>query len=145
MAEILIKAIDATHPDPEKDRRGCYKIGMPVVVMPDGHKWGNAECLPTFVILKIPGVSVEKVASYILPEVSILIGPLAVPELTTVRRRQWQIQFNELPLAARNKLRTKGELIIKAGTYAGAYDYTWAQVKGFFLDLKSGFRETAVI
>jgi len=145
MAEILIKAIDATHSDLEKDQRGCYKRGMPVVVMPDGHKWGNAECPPTFVIVKIPGVSIEKVASYILPEEAYLIGPLAVPELVTVRRRQWQIQFNELPLAALNKLKTTGELTIKAGIYKGTYDYTWTQVKGFFLDLKSGLRETAAI
>ncbi len=67
MAEILIKAIDATHPDPEKDRCGCYKMGDPVVVMPDGHVWGNEECLPTFYVFKIPGLSVEQAQKYVEP------------------------------------------------------------------------------
>lgn len=43
MAEILVKAVDATNPDTEKDRRGCYKKGYPVVVMLDGHIWGRCE------------------------------------------------------------------------------------------------------
>jgi hypothetical protein len=66
MAEFLIKAIDATHSDPEKDKRGCYKRGDFVVVMPDGHEWGKEERLPKFVVVKIPGLSVETAKKYIL-------------------------------------------------------------------------------
>jgi len=61
MAEFLIKAIDATHPDPDTDEQGCYKKGDIVVVMPDGHEWGGKEGPPTFVIVKVPGVTVEQV------------------------------------------------------------------------------------
>ena len=56
MAQILVMAIDKTHADPTKDRRGCYKRGMPVVVMPDTHTWGLDERPPKFVVLKLPGV-----------------------------------------------------------------------------------------
>lgn len=65
MAEILIRAKDNTHPDPEKDLAGCYKRGYPVVVMEDGHSWGSMEGPPEFYILKIPGVSRDAVQHYI--------------------------------------------------------------------------------
>jgi len=57
MCEILVKAIDHVSADPVLDRRGAYKRGDPVVIMGDGHEWGNKEGLPKFVLLKIPGVS----------------------------------------------------------------------------------------
>jgi len=65
MAEILFKAISVTHADPDKDRRGCYKKGYPVVVMPDGHTWGKEESLPKFIIVKCPEVTVEQCKQYI--------------------------------------------------------------------------------
>jgi hypothetical protein len=67
MAELLIKAVDATHSDPAKDSRGCYKRGDPVVAMPDGHSWGVREGLPKFVLLKVPGVTVAQAQQYIAP------------------------------------------------------------------------------
>ncbi len=184
MAEILLKAMDATHPDTEKDRRGCYKKGAPVVVMPDGHAWGAKEVWPTFTVIKVPGVSVAKVEKYALPETEEALGRQIIPleewqrkllegnfigflsQPTTIRefgidgvihvelegmqrkiyrRRKWQIQWNELPQGAKDKLIATGELTIKAGSYSGAFDYTWAQVKNFFLNHTTGLRETADI
>ena len=43
MAEVLIKACNATHQDEVKDLQGCYKKGYVVVVKPDGWKWGKEE------------------------------------------------------------------------------------------------------
>jgi len=65
MAEILIKAEDFVHPDPEVDRRAAWKKGHPVVVKPDGHKWGREEGPPKFIIVKIPGVSPDQLQNYI--------------------------------------------------------------------------------
>lgn len=140
MAEILVKAVDATNPDGEKDRRGCYKRGMPVLVMEDGHEWGAEERLPKFIVIKVPTISVATVARYALPQTTI---DQFTGQPVTYRRRRWQIQWNDLPAAARQKLASTGQLVIKAGGYAGAYDYTWAQVKGYFLDYLTGLRETA--
>jgi len=64
MCEILIKAVDATHPDSDKDKRGSYKKGYPVVVKPDGWEWGNLETLPKFVIVKCPEVGVAAAETY---------------------------------------------------------------------------------
>lgn len=132
-AEILVMAVDHTHSDATKDRRGSYKRGMPVVVMPDGHEWSHKEGLPDFVVIKIPGISVDKVMKYLQPEMN---GG------SIYRRRLWHISWADLPQAAKDKLLADGELIIKAGTYPGPYDYTWAQVKGYFKQITSGQAET---
>jgi len=135
MCEILVKATNATHPDPDIDRRGCYKRGYPVVVMPDGHPWGNEERLPLFVVIKLPGVSVETAQKYIEPwEDALTPGQ-------TYCRRKWKIKVDDLPASAVQKLATDGELTIKVGTYAGEYDYTWAQVKAFFLNMRDNVTE----
>lgn len=134
MAEILIKAVDTINSDPDKDARGSYKRGMPVVVMPDEHPWGVEERLPKFVVIKIPGISVERVQKYIEIWTDLITGD-------PVRRRRWQIRWSDLPAAARNKLQNTGQLVIKAGTYSGTYDYTWTQVKQYFRNLQSGLDE----
>ena len=141
MAQILVMAIDKTHADPTKDRRGCYKRGYPVVVMPDSHTWGREECPPTFVLIKIPGASVDKVRKYLEPERE---GTANADGIYPVyRRRLWKFRFDDMPAAALKKLRDKGELTIKVGDYAGDYDYTWRQVRNYIRNLKTNIDETA--
>jgi len=139
-AEILVMAHDNTHASPTIDRSGSYKRGYPVVVFEDGHGWGAGEGLPDFVIIKIPTISADKVKKYIAPYFS--STPDAEGNYPIYQRRLWQIQWNSLPTAAKNKLSTTGQLIIKAGSYNGSYDFTWAQVKGYFLNLQTSQVET---
>lgn len=82
MAEILIKRISVTNPDPEKDERGCYKRGYPVVIMPDGHEWGAEEGPPNFVVIKVPGVSKATLEQYLASH---------------VRRVQFNVLSSDLP------------------------------------------------
>jgi len=139
VCEIIVKAITATHSDPIKDLRGCYKRGYPVAVYPDGTKWGNEERLPKFVIIKIPGIPVEKVQKYIQPQMNMATIPPSI-----YRRRLWQIRWADLPLDARTKLASTGQLIIKAtSSYTGTYDYTWTQIKTFFRNLETELDESA--
>src|SRR4030067_3396570 len=126
MAEILVKAVDTMNIDPNKDRRGCYKRGMPVVVMDDGHEWGKEERLPKFIIIKIPMVYKDKIMKYIEPE----LGMNNDGNIIIDRRRMWQIRLVDLPLGVKNKIQSTGELIIKAtSSSTGSYDYTWTQIK----------------
>ena len=127
---MLLKAESATHTDPSKDARGCYKRGHPVVVMPDGHEWGVLERLPKFALLKIPLVPVNSVLKYIA-------------QWDGNRRRRWRLRVADMPAAARNKLANAGELTIKArAEYTGAFDYTWTQVKAFFRNDETNADET---
>lgn len=137
MAELLIKAIDASHPDTDTDRKGCYKRGMPVLVMPDGHPWGSSEELPLFVVIKVPGVSVGTLEKYTLPQN--IVGEHGIE---TYRRRLWRVRWEDLPIGAKNTLQSTGFLTIKVGTYSGPYDYTWSQIKSYFRNLETGLDET---
>lgn len=129
MAEILVKAVAASNSNPAKDAF-CYKRGMCVIIMPDGHPWGLEERLPKFAVIKVPLVSIAKVQKYIA------VWP-------TVQRRRWRIRWADLPLAARNKLQDDGELTIKAKSeYLGAFDYTWNQVKEYFHNDETNLDET---
>lgn len=133
MAEILIMAVNKTHPNETKDRQGSYKVGMPVVVEEDNHKWGAKECPPTFYLIKIPTIAAYRVRKFVA-EQTIDLGQGA--EL--YRRRRWQIRVSDLPQAAINLFQANGEIIIRAGSYSGPYDYTWNQVKNYFRNLETG-------
>ena len=117
MAELLVKAVSAVHADPVKDLRGSYKRGDIVVVMPDGHAWGLQERLPTFVVVRIPGVTVEQARRFADSEGT--VDPFTA-QLNVTRRRRWRIRWDNLPLGVRNALRDTGEVTV-----------TWAQVRNF--------------
>lgn len=140
MAEILVKAVNATHSDTDKDRSGCYKRGMPVIIMPDGHSWGGEERLPKFILIKVPGISVDLVKKYVDTQLS--DSPDEDGRYPIYRRRLWRIRLEDIPVAARNILANTGMLVIKAGKYNGEYDYTWKQIRAYFRNLKTGIDES---
>lgn len=115
MAEILIKARNATHPDPEVDRRGCYKRGDPVVVHEDGHVWGAKEGLPNFVVVKIPGVAASKVRALMESQTEDDAGTPLQDENgapRAFRRRRWRVLVDNIPSAIRNQLLTTGSVTV---------------------------------
>lgn len=109
MAELLIKAISSTNPDPVKDQRGCYKRGDIVDVRPDGFEWGKEEGLPTFVKVKIPGLAVSTLKQFMESEKG---DGVVIPLETTVRRRKWNILINDIPSQIKQTLQTAGEVTV---------------------------------
>ena len=115
MCEILIFAGNNTHTDPEKDRRGCWKRGMPVVVMEDGHTWGREETPPKFVVVKIPGVPAAKAKSFLDPQ---MVDDAGVPVVSqdgrpvAYRRKEWKVAWASLPAGIRNTLQTTGTITV---------------------------------
>lgn len=121
MAELLVKAVDATHSDPTKDAKGCYKRGDVVVIMPDGWQWGALELLPPaqggkFVVVKLPGVDAERAQKYLA---------------STTRRRRFWVRLDALPANVRATLRD-----------TGTFTTTWTAVRGFLRDKDTGLDET---
>ncbi len=117
MAEILIKAVDAAHNDPEKDRQGCYKRLDPVVVMDDGHGWGKEERLSKFVVVKIPDISKAQAKKYIQPILGI---PDADGNRPVIRRRLYHFQLDDMPSSIKQRLKDTGEVTV-----------TMAQIKNY--------------
>jgi hypothetical protein len=111
VAELLIKARDASHDDPETDRRGCYKRGDVVTVQDDGHPWGRKEGLPNFIILRIPGAAralAERLADEQDDDDSGTLLQDADGMRGRHRRRRWRIDIDDLPAAVRTALMTTG-------------------------------------
>lgn len=101
MAELLIKATDAFNADPIKDKAGCYKRGDVVVVMNDGWPWGKSEGPPKFVIVKIPGMTVEEAQKYIESEKD-------APDSEVLTRRKFKFHIDGTPSEIKDELETKG-------------------------------------
>ncbi len=118
-----------SHTDPEKDRTGCYKRGMPVTVQPDGHVWGLEESKQAwlaagrlaadwpghFVIVKIPGVSVAQVERVVDRQTEDDTGVEQVDAggtPKTFRRRRWRVLVDNIPNAIKNQLLTNGEVTV---------------------------------
>ena len=145
MAEILVRAKDNIHPDPDIDRESYYKSGHVVVVMPDGHSWGRMERLPEFFVIKIPTISVLSLKKYTdehqVP--SDIINTDGTRKPKTYQRRRWKIDMDKIPPPVLKKIFTDGEITIKASpTYSGEYDYTWNQMKRFFRNHETDEEET---
>ena len=120
-AEILVKAIDSNDPQ-------GYKRGMPVVVMDDGHVWGNGEQYPAFVVIKVPGVKKEEFAKY----ADILYDLKDSEKPVVILRREWMIQLNALPITS------KGDVTVKTVK-------DWENTKPYIMNLRTGLSETMVI
>jgi len=136
MAEMLVKAIDSTHKDTAKDRRGCYKRGMCVAVFEDGHSWGLEEGLPKFFVLRIPGIPAEKLRKYLEPQYENFTSLEGLP--ITHRRRLWKIMVDDAPAALRDKMLKGGAITIDARPSGGNYDVNWEHFRGNFKNLKTG-------
>ena len=100
MAELLIQAkshwmdnftqeqIDALDDGRKKSRNARIQLGDIVVVKPDGWTWGREECLPNYLVVKLPQLTVEQVEHFTQ---SLLGGPNAEGERQILRKRKYQI------------------------------------------------------
>ena len=59
MAELLIKAIDATLPGPEQDK-WAWKRGDVVDIRSDGYHWGSKEGPPMFAVVVVPDATMDE-------------------------------------------------------------------------------------
>jgi hypothetical protein len=77
MAELLVHAkghwmdnmtqaeIDALDDNRRASRNARTQFGDIIVVKPDGWGWGNEERLPNYIVVQLPGVSVDDVQQYV--------------------------------------------------------------------------------
>ncbi len=125
MAELLVKAVSATHPDATKDARGCYKAGDVVGVAPNGWAWGAKELLPPaqggkFVIIKITDVTRQQVINWVRNHWDCEIDGLDFVAGTAVRRRRVRIDIDLVPNNVKNTLNNNG-----------FFTTTWAAIRQY--------------
>jgi len=157
VCEILFFLRNNTNPDTEKDRRGCYKRGMPVVVHEDGHVWGREESKQQWIaegrdpslwpgqgkfgILKIPGVPAAKAQAFLADQMDDDTGsPYYVPGSIVFadgpyparyRRRAWRLSIDSVPNAVRNAVLTNGE-----------YTTSVSQIRAYLTRIRDGAQYT---
>lgn len=125
MAELLVKAVDATHSDPEKDARGCYKRGDIVGVAPNGWQWGAKELKAPadggkFVVIKITDVSRAQIINWVRNHWDCEIDGLDFVDGNHVRRRRVRIDVDLVPLNVRQALNRTGQ-----------FTTTWAAIRQY--------------
>lgn len=132
MAELLIKAIDATHSNPDKDAKGCYKRGDIVLIRPNGHTWGSKELKAPadggkFIVLKITDVTPAQVRNWVHNNWQTNVED-SDPE---GRRRRVHINIATIPAAVRSIMNTTGE-----------YTTTWAAIRQYVRNKKTAATAT---
>jgi hypothetical protein len=89
MAELLIKAVESWTHDKDTSKMTAEELvshesrsrkGDVVVVRPDGWQWGREECLPNFIVVKVPG-TMEENKFYESPVMS---DALPLPDISTM-------------------------------------------------------------
>jgi len=131
MAEILIKYTPASHPDPDTDRAGCYKAGMPVVVQKNQHVWGLRESLPRFAVFKFPDRTEAELLPYNEPQM-VQDGfeeDGVTPKYVTYRVRRYQFDLPSFPQAAQDTLAATGAL-----TFSDTGDMLEAEAMALLVD-----------
>lgn len=123
----LVKYTNATHPDPVKDARGCYKAGYPVELRPVSSAWGTEEVKTPalgghFVRITIPDVTRAQVEAFTQSRWG---QEVAGPELsgdTLTRRRGVRVRFDLLSPTIQLQLTTTGEVTLPWATVRAAIE-----------------------
>jgi predicted ABC-type ATPase len=94
MAEFLVRAQASTN-------KAASEVGDIIIVRPDGHEWGKAECLPEYIVIKLPDVKIEDVKKF---EESLReqdgVSKDGHPIFKTVARRKYKLPAATIQAAA---------------------------------------------
>ena len=120
MCEILIKATNSSHVDPEEDKKH-WKRGDIVVIQEDGHEWGNLETLPHFIKVRIQNVPVDTARAYVAEH----LDDLGVRESRSLFRLL--VDAQTLPQWVKDSLRDTGMVTV-----------TWNQIRTYIQNKKTG-------
>lgn len=116
MAILVLIDRDATHSDPTKDARGCYKLGDIVAVHDDSRYTDGEPIAPPWYLIRITGVTKAQVVRLLEP-----VRDTLDPQTSRVlRRRRWRVNPADLPPAVRTTLQRDRYLSV---TLAQARNY----------------------
>jgi hypothetical protein len=98
VAEVLVRLVNGTCDDTNANPLRGHLVS----IMPENHVWGNAECLPEYLAVKVSGVLPDKIFGYINP------CPILPPRELPPRRRR----------------RTLADAMVAAGIYSRPWPET---------------------
>jgi len=132
-AELLVRAkphwmdsftqteVDKLSPGDKQSYEARSQIGDIVVVRPDGWKWGKEECLPNFVVVKVPGMSEAETKQYENPlMVQNGIDERGMPIMVMLRHRKYALPKTDITVIKTNTVTfSKTSLIANTITKIG--------------------------
>lgn len=124
MALFLIYDRNNSHPDPDKEARGCYKLGDIVEVLDDAHPI-VPEIQPPWYIIRVNGITKEQALQYMEPYWDPASTDPDRPVM--LRRRKFNADFAILPQAVKDAL--------NATRY---YEVDWSTVRNFVRNKMTG-------
>jgi len=101
MATLLIYARNNVHIDPEKDARGCYKLGDIVEVFDDSKPIASP-IAPEWYVVRITDVTKAQVLHFMEPYVD--PATVGTDQPVTLRRRKFNVEVATLPAAFKQKM-----------------------------------------
>lgn len=110
MAIVVLLGRNNTHPDPEKDQRGCYKLGDIVAVHDDSRYTDGEPIAAPWYLIRITGVTRAQIERLIAP----VLDSTDPEGLRVLRRRRWRLNPADLPSGARTTLQTTRFLSVTA-------------------------------
>lgn len=125
MAILVLIDRDATHADPVKDERGCYKRGDIVAVHEDSAHDGDLERNPVsapWVLIKVAGVTKAQAERVLEPD-----RESDAADARRRTRRKWRLNPDDLPAGVRAALRRDRY-----------FETTLAQVRNFIRNKRDG-------
>jgi hypothetical protein len=92
MAQLLIKAQEPWNNDSPTAPTNRSRLGDIIVVRGDDHVWGREECLPRFIVVKLPNISEADAKHY---EQSLMIqdglDEQGQPKMIMAKVRKYQV------------------------------------------------------
>jgi hypothetical protein len=144
MDSLIQKDVDVMSTEQKQSYESRSQIGDVVVVRPDGWAWGKEECLPNYVVVKVPQMTESEAKKYeesLTEQVLDKDGKLTISKL--IRHRKYSLPKTDITSIKTNavsmtKTALTGKVITKTGLsteiLAPSKDllsYYWRGIKSF--------------
>jgi hypothetical protein len=110
MAQFLIKALEPWNNDSPTAPEERSRLGDIIVVRPDGHVWGNEECLPRFIVVKITNMTYDD-AKHL--EESLLLDDGLEEDGVTIKKKLAKVRKWQVPQAYMLDAIQKGDSVVE--------------------------------
>ena len=109
MAQFLIKALEPWNNDDPQAPSERSRLGDIIVVRPDDHVWGNEECLPRFIVVKITNMTYDDAKNL---EESLMVDD-GLDEHGIMKRKMAKVRKWQVPQAYMLNAIQKGDSVVE--------------------------------
>jgi len=98
MDELTQSEVDKMTPDARQSYDARSQKGDIVVVRPDGWKWGKEECLPNYIVVKVPEMTEAEAKKYEEPLTEEVVKTVTIDGKDVEQTEQVMVRFRKIAL-----------------------------------------------